>query len=81
MNTSNFIIKHLAYADDITIFTGGNSKAIKLILKQVKRYEKASGQKVNQEKSFFITAPNTSASRINRMRVASGFMDKNFPLT
>ncbi|XP_049369900.1 uncharacterized protein LOC125834791 [Solanum verrucosum] len=60
---------------------GWNSKSIKLVLKQVKTYEKAYGQKVNQEKSFFITAPNTSASRINRMRSASGFMDKNFPFT
>ncbi|XP_070040914.1 uncharacterized protein [Nicotiana tomentosiformis] len=73
------IINHLAYVDDILIFSGGNNKSIKLIQKQVRRYEKASGQKVNKDKSFFITAPNTSPGRINRMGQASSYMDKNFP--
>ncbi|KAK6781981.1 hypothetical protein RDI58_019777 [Solanum bulbocastanum] len=30
INSSNFIINHLAYAGDIIIFTGGNSKSVKL---------------------------------------------------
>lgn len=61
------------------IFTGGDNKSIKLIMSQIRRNEKASGQKVNNGKSFFVTAPNTSASRINRIRRASRFMDKWFP--
>ncbi|MCD7453284.1 hypothetical protein HAX54_020363 [Datura stramonium] len=62
------VITHFVYADDIVIFSGGNNKSIKLIKNQVRRYEEASGQKANKEKIFFITAPNTSASRINKMR-------------
>ncbi|XP_075098919.1 uncharacterized protein LOC142175818 [Nicotiana tabacum] len=72
-------INHLAYADDLMIFTGGNNKSVKFIMKQISNYENASGQLVNRNKSFFITVPRASPSRINRMRNATGFMDKNFP--
>ncbi|OIT39191.1 hypothetical protein A4A49_52057 [Nicotiana attenuata] len=58
------IINHLAYADDI---------------KLIDKYEKASGQKVNNDKSLVITAPHTCANRINRSRNAIGFMDKPLP--
>lgn len=74
-------MNHLAYADDIVIFTGGKSKSVKLVLKQIKLYEKSSGQKLNRDKSFFLTSPKTSPSRINRMREITGFMDHNFPFT
>ncbi|KAM3360472.1 hypothetical protein P3S68_020184 [Capsicum galapagoense] len=72
MNHNSRIINHLAYADDIVIFNGGNNKTIKLIKYQIRRYGKASGQKVNNNKSFFITAPNTAPQRINRMRRMTG---------
>ncbi|XP_060210305.1 uncharacterized protein LOC132637192 [Lycium barbarum] len=52
MNPNGPSINHLAYADDIVIFTGGNNRSIKLILKQIKR--------------------------INRMRSATDFMNKDF---
>ncbi|XP_075103480.1 uncharacterized protein LOC142178057 [Nicotiana tabacum] len=73
------IIIHLAYVDDIMIFTGGDKHSIKLIKSQIKRYKKPSGQKMNNDKSFFVTAPNTSGSRINRIIRNSGYMDKPFP--
>lgn len=53
MNKRGPQINHLAYADDIAIFTSGNSKSVEMIMKQIHRYERASGQKVNEEKSFF----------------------------
>lgn len=40
----------------------------------------ASGQKLNANKSFFIAAPNTKARRINRIKEATNFMDKQFPI-
>lgn len=81
MNHNGRIINHLAYADDIVIFNGGDNKTIKLIKYQIRRYEKTSGQKVNNNKSFFITARNTAPQRINRMRRMTGYMDKKFPFT
>ncbi|XP_060182887.1 uncharacterized protein LOC132612820 [Lycium barbarum] len=38
-------ITHLAYADDIVIFSNSNTKSVKLIMKQIKNYERASGPK------------------------------------
>ncbi|KAM3362309.1 hypothetical protein P3S68_017163 [Capsicum galapagoense] len=79
MNTNNLIINHLAYADDIVIFSGGNNRTIKLIKHQIRRYENASGQLVKDAKSFFVTVPNTAPHRINRLRRVTGYMDKSFP--
>ncbi|XP_070046445.1 uncharacterized protein [Nicotiana tomentosiformis] len=67
--------------DDIVIFSSGNSKSVNLIMKQIKNYEKAYGLKVNDNKSFFLTSPKTSAFRINRLRCCTGFMEKSFPFT
>ncbi|XP_070031840.1 uncharacterized protein LOC142168025 [Nicotiana tabacum] len=75
------IINHLAYADDIVIFCGGNNMTMKLIKKVIDRYEKTFGQKINNDKSFFIIAHHTCANRINRIGNATGFMDKSFPFT
>lgn len=78
MNSRGPQVNYLAYADDIMIFTGGNNKSVRLVIKQINRFEKASGQKVNNDKSFFITDPKASPSRINKMRNVTGFMDNNF---
>ncbi|XP_019258966.1 PREDICTED: uncharacterized protein LOC109237163 [Nicotiana attenuata] len=75
------MINHLAYTDDIVIFCGGNNMTNKLIKKTIDRYEKASRQKVNNDKSFFITAPHTYAARINKIRNATSYMDKSFPFS
>ncbi|KAG5621477.1 hypothetical protein H5410_006695 [Solanum commersonii] len=64
---------------DVT--SGGNNKSIKLIKHQIRRYEKASGQQVNDSKSFFITAPKTVSNRINRLRRVIGYMDNTFPFS
>ncbi|XP_060170889.1 uncharacterized protein LOC132601848 [Lycium barbarum] len=74
-------ITYLAYADDIVIFSSGNSRSIKLIMEQIRKYERISGQMVNKDKSCFVTRPKTCAYRINRLRVCTGFLDKKFPFT
>nr|XP_016513123.1 PREDICTED: uncharacterized protein LOC107830160 [Nicotiana tabacum] len=79
MNDRGPIINHLTYANDLVVFSSGNSKSIKDLMKQIKWYEKNSGQKVNKDKSFFLTAPRTRANRINKIREATGFLEKEFP--
>lgn len=74
-------INHLAFVDDIVIFTSGSIASINLIMDIIRRYESISGQKVNNDKIFFLAAPNTCVTRINRIRNATGYMDKNFPFT
>lgn len=46
------IINHLSYADDLVIFTSGNTKSIKMIMKQIYRYERSSGQRMNSKICF-----------------------------
>ncbi|WMV19606.1 hypothetical protein MTR67_012991 [Solanum verrucosum] len=75
------IIINGSRTDDIVIFSSGRTKSIKLVMKQIKKYELSSGQKVNSEKNFFLTAPKATATRINKMRNSLGFMDKKFPFT
>ncbi|XP_070034183.1 uncharacterized protein [Nicotiana tomentosiformis] len=75
------LINHLTYVDDIVIFTSGNDKSVSLFMKVFNNYEVSSGQLVNTDKSFFLTAPNSCAARINRIRNCIGFMDKDFPFT
>nr|XP_009624678.1 uncharacterized protein LOC104115704 [Nicotiana tomentosiformis] len=48
---------------------------------EVKLYEKSSGQKVNEDKSFLCTSPKASSSRINKMIDSTGFKPKQFPFT
>ncbi|XP_060195291.1 uncharacterized protein LOC132624543 [Lycium barbarum] len=74
-------ITHLAYADDIIIFSSGNSKSIKLVMKQIRNYEISSGKIVNKDKGFFLVGPKSCAYRINRIRNKTGFLDKSFPFT
>lgn len=47
------IINHLAYANDIIIFSSGNSTSIEMIMNVVKAYEMSSGQLVNRDKVSF----------------------------
>ncbi|XP_070054097.1 uncharacterized protein [Nicotiana tomentosiformis] len=81
MNKRGLQINHLAYADDIVIFCGGNFKTVKMVMKEIRKYEKASDQLVNKDKSFFLTGPKANAHRINRLRDCIGFVDKSFPFT
>ncbi|XP_019228615.1 PREDICTED: uncharacterized protein LOC109209747 [Nicotiana attenuata] len=76
MPTNAPLINHLAYVDDVIIFSSGNQKSIKLIMKEIRTN---SGQQVNSNKSHFLTAPRTTTARINRLRACTGFMEKDLP--
>lgn len=45
-------LNHLAYADDITIFSSSNNYSLEKIIPTLQEYEKDSGQKVNKDKSL-----------------------------
>lgn len=53
MNNRGPQINHLAYADDIVIFSSSTTRSVRLIMKQISKYENASGQLVNGDKSSF----------------------------
>ncbi|KAM3237314.1 hypothetical protein P3L10_012343 [Capsicum annuum] len=72
------VINHFLYADNIVIFTSGNTKSIRMIKKQIHRYEKSSGQRMNAKKCFFLTAAGIGPTRINKIRSATGFLNRDF---
>ena len=49
-------ISHLAYADDILIFTQASSRAIRRLKRCLNNYEKTSGQQISLPKSNFYIA-------------------------
>ncbi|WRX14697.1 Reverse transcriptase domain - like 10 [Theobroma cacao] len=73
-------ISHLAFADDIIIFTNGCRPALQKILVFLQEYEKVSGQQVNHQKSCFITANGCPMTRRQIIAHTTGFQHKTLPV-
>ncbi|KAJ6731270.1 REVERSE TRANSCRIPTASE ZINC-BINDING DOMAIN-CONTAINING PROTEIN-RELATED-RELATED [Salix viminalis] len=67
------LVPHLAFADDIIIFSNGTKSSLKRITNFLAKYEQCSGQKVNSSKSGFILSAKASLSRANVVGGALGF--------
>ncbi|XP_019191194.1 PREDICTED: uncharacterized protein LOC109185694 [Ipomoea nil] len=74
-------INHLAFADDMVIFTSGKNGGIQEIMEVLETYEKQSGQLINKQKSAFYVHPRAPDENIERIRDISGCQHKNFPFT
>ncbi|EOX96783.1 Uncharacterized protein TCM_005954 [Theobroma cacao] len=74
-------ISHISFADDIVIFTNGGRSALQNILSFLQEYEQVSGQKVNHQKSCFITANGCPLSRRQIISHTTGFQHKTLPVT
>ncbi|XP_059289247.1 uncharacterized protein LOC132042736 [Lycium ferocissimum] len=74
-------INHLAYADDIILFTSWDNYSLKTIMRQLRKYEEVSGQKINKAKSMFLTASHAASGTISRVKRITGFQEGNFPFT
>lgn len=53
-------ISHLSFADDLILFTRGHRRSLRALFDFIGRYEKASGQLINKDKSFFVASPRCS---------------------
>ncbi|XP_019168027.1 PREDICTED: uncharacterized protein LOC109163776 [Ipomoea nil] len=74
-------IHHLAYADDVIIFSTGRQGAICKVIRALKEYEEISGQMVSFPKSDFYMHPDTSGWVIRRIRDITGCIHRPFPFT
>ncbi|KAL3377123.1 hypothetical protein AABB24_003501 [Solanum stoloniferum] len=72
-------INHLSYADDLVLLTSGDKYSIKLIMKLLYKYQLASGQEVNRDKSFFLTHHKTDNLFNRRIKRWTGFTQSSFP--
>ncbi|XP_027169406.1 uncharacterized protein LOC113769130 [Coffea eugenioides] len=74
------IITYLAFADDVIIFSSGGQSSLRLIKRVLDDYSAVSGQRLNPQKSCFLThsrAPSQRATVINQIL---GYNKRAFPI-
>ncbi|XP_059316163.1 uncharacterized protein LOC132067011 [Lycium ferocissimum] len=72
-------ISHLAYADDVILFTSWDNYSLKKLLKQLRNYEEVTGQKINNGKSMFLTTDHTFEGTHRRITRMTCFQLGSFP--
>ncbi|XP_019257651.1 PREDICTED: uncharacterized protein LOC109235858 [Nicotiana attenuata] len=80
MNKKGPIINHLAFADDIILFSSGCRKSLGLLMEALTDYERVSGKLVNKQKSCFILNPNAQPEEISRVESIIGMEHKALPI-
>ncbi|XP_059315569.1 uncharacterized protein LOC132066235 [Lycium ferocissimum] len=74
-------INHLCYADDLILFSSGERKSVKLLMKVLRDYEEASGQEINKDKTNFYTYGIQSRRNIRRLHRWTGYKHAKLPFT
>lgn len=72
-------IHHLAFADDLIVFTCGKGEAIQGTMRAIEYYESVSGQLVNKNKSAFYVHEKTSGEVVRKVGRLIGYQNKKFP--
>ena len=75
------IVTHLAYADDIIIFSSGMKRLLQLVMKVLDDYTSISGQKVNHHKSDFLSHARLLDLRKCIVAQVTGFRSQSFLVT
>ncbi|XP_070057377.1 uncharacterized protein [Nicotiana tomentosiformis] len=73
-------INHLAFADDVIIFSNGRTKTLQLIMAKLSKYEAASSQAINKNKSYFVLALGASLRARNKVARITGMHQKELPI-
>ncbi|XP_075499936.1 uncharacterized protein LOC142538509 [Primulina tabacum] len=76
----DLILSHLAYADDIIIFSNGGTREMNSLMAFLRHYENCSGQLVNAVKSVLILPPRCSDRTRSRILRITGFGEGHFPI-
>ncbi|XP_060170376.1 uncharacterized protein LOC132601292 [Lycium barbarum] len=74
-------INHLSYADDLVLFTSADKFSIKIMMNLLRLYQKASGQEINKDKTFFLTHSKMDMIYNRRIRRWTGYKQSSFPFT
>lgn len=74
-------ITHLAYADDVLLFTAADTRSLRLMKQTVRKYENLSGQFVNNSKSGFIVNHKAHPRLVRKIGETTGFTRKKMPIT
>ncbi|XP_027090440.2 uncharacterized protein [Coffea arabica] len=73
-------ITHLAYADDVIVFTSGLKLSLQMVMGALEEYCAVSGQKINHQKSCFLVHPRLQSQRRILIGQLTGFRQRNFPI-
>ncbi|XP_070022541.1 uncharacterized protein [Nicotiana sylvestris] len=73
-------INHLAYADDMIIFSSSDETSLMLIMQVLKAYEAASGQLVNKTKSAVYLHHLTDMEVVSKVERITGMHRNDFPI-
>jgi len=73
-------INHLAYADDMIIFSSSDETSLMLIMQVLKAYETASGQLVNKTKSAVYLHHLTDMEVVSKVERITGIHRNDFPI-
>lgn len=73
-------ITHLAYADDIIIFTNTRDDSLHLLMQFLRQYSASSGQAINVHKSSFITSHRCADDVNQRVHQLTGFNLQRLPV-
>ncbi|XP_075099715.1 uncharacterized protein LOC142176349 [Nicotiana tabacum] len=73
-------INHLAYADDMIIFSSSDETSLMLIMQVLKAYEAASGQLVNKTKSAVYLHHLTDMEVVSKVERITGIHRDDFPI-
>ncbi|XP_060195442.1 uncharacterized protein LOC132624727 [Lycium barbarum] len=72
-------VNHLAYADDMIIFTSADVVSLQKIMGILKNYEQTSGQKINMDKSVVCMHNNVPGDISITVEIVTGINRKEFP--
>ncbi|KAL2243600.1 UNVERIFIED_CONTAM: hypothetical protein Sindi_0478000 [Sesamum indicum] len=74
-------VSHLAYADDMMIFTNICRQHMELLRDFLHAYERVSGQRINSAKSSFILSRQVPLSQLQEVQYVMGYQLKYLPVT
>ncbi|KAK4382172.1 putative mitochondrial protein [Sesamum angolense] len=74
-------VSHLAYADDLMIFTTTCRQNMELLRDFLRAYERVSGQLINGSKSSFIVGRQASSLQTQAVQDVLGYQLKHLPVT
>ncbi|KAL0315090.1 UNVERIFIED_CONTAM: hypothetical protein Scaly_2887800 [Sesamum calycinum] len=74
-------VSHLAYADDLMIFTTTCRQNMELLRDFLRAYERVSGQLINGSKSSFIVGRQASSLQTQAVQDVLGYQLKHLPIT
>ena len=75
-----FSVSQLCYTDDLIVFTLATRRSVANLFQFLQQYERASGQRVNSQKSVFVVSKSCSLQQIHLVSSFSGIKPTSLPL-